>query len=150
MKQLTSFVDDVLIDLLHLTGCTDDHEYIDQELAKLEARTQTLAKLSLDLNDAVGQKILSVDYEVTAIHADADYDESIMDSADDQERLVARVLATVKLGLERLRKHEGNGGKARWDHVIVMRPVVELDPLVASMGSSTGTGSHETESLGSV
>lgn len=150
LHQLTSFVDDILIDLLLLTGCTDDQNHIDEVLVKLESRTTSLAQLALHLNETVGQHIGTMDYEVSAIHADAEYDPSIMDPSGDKERIVGTVLATTSLGIERLQKHETNGGKARWEHVVLVRPVVELEPLTTGMGSTTGESLEEMESLSSV
>ncbi|CCM04633.1 uncharacterized protein FIBRA_06817 [Fibroporia radiculosa] len=125
-----------LADIMFISGARVDHERLRQSV---NASLESIIRSALNLQQVIGEQVLSRDLEIMTVRVDDLFDPEQMEdvygdeepTADDHEPL--HVLCTASLGLRRCDKPKGGLGDELQVTTLV-RPKVVLETLVYELG----------------
>ena len=131
----------VIADVLFVAGAMHSWQAISQ---KYTDRLQMLVTMILNLRATIGG-VVAADMEVGLVTGRSKFDPSIMEDGNgrpgetfDPARKV-EVLCTMELGLARWEKVLGQQGSGSWSKVVLLKPKIALESLLAELAAENGS-----------
>jgi hypothetical protein len=140
-SRLVSSVFDAIVDALLVAGCQGTTNQIRQRLtARFSTRMTTLTRMSLRLNEVIGEEITSCELKAISMPYGVTFSARTMDDGYDDGRWhglpseLPQVLCTTELGLQKeVKLYDDGTAKVNWQRVVLAKPKVALESLINGM-----------------
>lgn len=112
---------------------------IDALIQRRRDNFRAIVESAINLRKAIGEDIVSCDFETVLIHPGDAFEGASMDNAYDstskeQPPAVAKVVCTSAMGLRRCKKISGSGkSENQWDVTVLQKPQVVLESAILSV-----------------